>query len=604
MANQWLHEFVFWAASLATTETRLQLLPADWFRGSQESKVVEVIDASVGVPWHAKELNMAIDSDCWDPLYMNKIGKLTLELNFRWQIFKPGLIIRGYVFEWRLIWCTLSRCFQESDGFGTHFADGYLEAVESVDRKALFESTMAGQNRLLLRFDPRLNSKKNIAVTRFTRSQRIWAIVQDVAKNGEFSYVTERRQIFVLVRSSVGEEVAEALCVLLECQCSILRLVDLPQDQGLIEEMLIARYQTIIDVNQAVLILPFDLYDFKSQLQYQGTLLDHPHWEAFALMLAHFIADRSAQSLVIHFFLHAQYLDVGDDVALISCSEGQAVMSQRCLDPVMVHAIQYTSEKFLEAGHASRLYYGLLWHHNSVYRSWEVQDFASKDFWGCLTCLPAAARSSSLHIQPMVAYMHVHERPAIDSVNLWHHLLEKRMPPSLIGVNLLVSMPGSGQSYVRFMLELMTGRPTLGVAGWVVSLVVLLMFSSSIFHHIPPKKWEQNGLPWFPMFFRLVLLSLIYNLKFLGWLNPRLRHTTAPRDGVWATAFQRWAWTDLPSRLCGWRIRSSKPRSFLDPGRYEVLGTDWYSRFTEKQTKTTWTWGTGLKMGKLMKLRI
>ena len=132
-----------------------------------------------------------------------------------------------FVIDWFDVPC---RCFEESDGFGTHFADGYLEAVESVDRKALFESTMAGQNRLLLRFDPRLNSKTIAA----TRSQRIWAIVQDVAKNGEFSYVTERRQIFVLVRSSVGEEVAEALCVLLECQCSILRLVDLPQDQGLI----------------------------------------------------------------------------------------------------------------------------------------------------------------------------------------------------------------------------------------------------------------------------------------------------------------------------------------------------------------------------------
>ena len=353
---------------------------------------------------------------------------------------------------------------------GTYcFADGYLEAVESVDRKALFESTMAGQNRLLLRFDPRLNSK---TATAATRSQRIWAIVQDVAKNGEFSYVTERRQIFVLVRSSVGEEVAEALCVLLECQCSILRLVDLPQDQGLIEETLIARYQPIIDFNEAVLILPFDLYDFKSQLQYQGTLLDHRHWEAFALMVAHFIAKRSAHSLVIHFFLRAQYLDVGDDVALISCSEdseGQADVDKRCLDPVMVHAIQYTSENFLEAGHASRLYYGLLWHHNSMYQSWDVHNFASKDFWGCLTCFPAG---SSLHIQPMVAYMHVHERPAIDSVNLWYHLMEKRMPPSLIGVNLLVSMPGSGQSYVRFMLELMTGRPTLGVAGLVVSFIL------------------------------------------------------------------------------------------------------------------------------------
>ena len=428
--------------------------------------------------------------------YMNKIVKIGIDFGAKWmanfqarfdyQILSEGM----FVIDWFDVPC---RCFEESDGFGTHFADGYLQAVESVDRKALFESTMAGQNRLLLRFDPRLNSKRIAA----TRSQRIWAIVQDLAKNGEFSYVTERRQIFVLVRSSVGEEVAEALCVLLECQCSILRLVDLPQDQGLIEEMLIARYQTIIDVNQAVLILPFDLYDFKSQLQYQGTLLDHPHWEAFALMLAHFIA-RSAQSLVIHFFLHAQYLDVGDDVALISC-EGPAdqALAQRCLDPVMIHAIQYTSENFLEAGHASRRYYGLLWHHNSVYQSWEVEDFASKDFWGCLTCL-AAKKGSSLQIQPMVAYMHVHERPAIDSVNLWHHLLEKRMPPSLIGVNLLVSMPGSGQSYVRFMLELMTGRPTLGVAGLVVSLVVLLIFSSWIFHQ---KSGNRMGCHDFQCFF-------------------------------------------------------------------------------------------------------
>ncbi|CAK9086397.1 unnamed protein product [Durusdinium trenchii] len=44
-ANVWLSELVFWAASLATAETRLRLLPAT-------EPLLEVVDESVGRPWH------------------------------------------------------------------------------------------------------------------------------------------------------------------------------------------------------------------------------------------------------------------------------------------------------------------------------------------------------------------------------------------------------------------------------------------------------------------------------------------------------------------------------------------------------------------------
>ena len=331
-----------------------------------------------------------------------------------------------------------------------HFNNGYLQAVHSIDWETLRQSTMSWQNRLLLRFDSR--------ATGLFGSHRVLSILRDLSKNLEFSNVAERRPSFVLVRSDVGEGVAEALCAALESQCTIIRLVDLPTDELLMQKKIVSRYQEALKINRAVLILPFDDYGNYGQVEYGGTLLDHPHWEAFALMVAHFIAKNSLQSLVIHWFLSAQYLDVGDDVALISCELTDEGL--RCLKPVLIHAIQYTSGSFLEAGHSSRLYYGLLWHHNSMYQPFEVDKFSSSEFWGCLTCEDSG---SSLHIQPMVAYLHVHERPAIDFVNFWHHLLEKRMPPSLTEVNLLVSMPGSGQSYVRFILELMTRRPTQGV---------------------------------------------------------------------------------------------------------------------------------------------
>eukprot|EP00438_Fugacium_kawagutii_P014054 Skav204161 [mRNA] locus=scaffold903:334653:336489:+ [translate_table: standard] len=242
------------------------------------------------------------------------------------------------------------------------------------------------------------------------------------------------------------------LCLVLDINCTIIHLVDLLKDSNLVHEVLMERFGEVIQTNRAVLILPFDVYDLDSQLQYRSTLLDHPHWEAFALMVAHFIAKNSLDSLVMHMSLTMRYIDVGGDVALISCPfsllDGQDHLvtehEDKCLNPVLVHAVDYSSGYSLQTGLSSKAYYGLLWEHgNNIYYTMETEDFArSKDLWGCVSCadLPRA-----MDVQPMVAYIHPNIQPSTRSTNLWQYFLDNQMPPlePIAAPRIVAERPGS-----------------------------------------------------------------------------------------------------------------------------------------------------------------
>lgn len=320
---------------------------------------------------------------------------------------------------------------------------------------------MNGQNRLSLQFyegfqsdvsDPEIGSEFRSALE----------ILKDIDKSPQFCNVAEGRQSFVLVRGSLGEAIAEVFCEICKCDCTILRLIDLPTDLRLIEELLATRYQERIQGNKAVIIFPFDLYEIDTSPDAKGTILDHPHWEAFALLVAFLLAKHSAEALIMHLALSAKYSMVGDDVALISCrwSDQKKNLAKPCFKPLLVHGVEYISATKVEIGYASRQYYGIFT--GAMFDAFELPDFPSKNFWSCFACHNKPNKPAPFEIQPMAVYAHVPKRDT-DISNLWHYLWEKRMPPSLLGVHLLISMPGSGQSYVRFMLELISQRPTRGV---------------------------------------------------------------------------------------------------------------------------------------------
>ena len=63
-ANVWLSELVFWAASLATAETRLRLLPAT-------EPLLEVVDESVGVELGVEDLLNSFDGTTHSSLVVN-----------------------------------------------------------------------------------------------------------------------------------------------------------------------------------------------------------------------------------------------------------------------------------------------------------------------------------------------------------------------------------------------------------------------------------------------------------------------------------------------------------------------------------------------------
>ena len=81
-----------------------------------------------------------------------------------------------------------------------------------------------------------------------------------------------------------------------------------------------------------------------------------------------------------------------------------------------------------------------------------------RNFWGYFNFTPV-----NLEVEPMMAILHVSPAVATDPSNFWSYLWEEKQPPSPTGQNLLVSMPGSGQSYVRILVEMLSQRPTRSV---------------------------------------------------------------------------------------------------------------------------------------------
>lgn len=52
-----------------------------------------------------------------------------------------------------------------------------------------------------------------------------------------------------------------------------------------------------MQTSRCVLILPFDFYEEVDDAR-QGTLLETPHWESWAITLAHWMAQRSREKLL------------------------------------------------------------------------------------------------------------------------------------------------------------------------------------------------------------------------------------------------------------------------------------------------------------------
>lgn len=395
----WVNEFVFWAATLARPETILKLLPETWFRWFD----VTAIHRSIGIDW-VTSLDVATPDEL------------------------TGLC---------------------------RFNEDYLRAVHSVDMRTLAQTTMHGQNRLMLRFGARQPERP---VQRLDTASKVDMILKDLVHNQDFlNLLSARSEVIALVRGDLGAEVASNLLPQLNSTCWIIRLSDLPTDQQQIREGLFERYETIIKSSMALLLLPFDDYDEEDYSPPKDSILDHPHWLSLALMVAHSIAEHSRMSLVMLLMPSIRYFPTQDDVVFISCPAGGEPCASQQSHVALVHAVEYVTDYLVEAGFASRLYFGYGWKNNAIYQHFDAEEWLSQEAWGC-----PKAENDFLQPRPMVAYLHVAERH-INFNNFWQHLWEEKMPPSLMGVNLLVSMPGSGQSYVRFMLELMTQRPTRGV---------------------------------------------------------------------------------------------------------------------------------------------
>ncbi len=288
-----------------------------------------------------------------------------------------------------------------------------------------------------------------------------WNIAKDLDQNNVFVNVLGTRQeVIVLLRGSLGKNVGKKLCNFFDLKCTFIHLGDLPTSYTDVKETLTAKYQQQMKTSRAVLLLPFDIYHQPAQ-----GLLDHPHWEVLALVVAHYIAKNSWDDMVLHLTLSTKYDFVFHDVVVIFCpsslfgQENSLNLTTTCSgNPVLVHAIQYLGNRFIEAGIASLLYYGFLWH-DAVHQSWDVGDFESKAFWGFF----GAQTSAGMKVDPMLNILNVNPAMAMDPSNFWRYVWEKREPPNQLGANLLLSMPGSGQSYTRIMLELISQRPTRAV---------------------------------------------------------------------------------------------------------------------------------------------
>ena len=346
------------------------------------------------------------------------------------------------------------------------FDHSYLRATQSIDRNGLSQSTMQWQNHFLLCFYPegmaRLSGSLSTEISNPVRS-----IVHDLASNVPFLNIwASREEVFVIVRSHLGEAVGRMLQDNFPCKCTFIYLSDLPSNFTLVQEVLVEKYQEQMNRSRAVVVFPFDDYTESPESrdsQKGGSLVDHPHWGSFALMVAYFIAKNSLEDMVLNFMLSVKYVAAYSDLVLLQCP-GYLLDTSNHTDAgcskLLVHAIQYIDgNSFVEAGIASRIYFGFFWGPHAVYQVWPVEDFGTtKNFWGYFNFTPV-----NLEVEPMMAILHVSPAVATDPSNFWSYLWEEKQPPSPTGQNLLVSMPGSGQSYVRILVEMLSQRPTRSV---------------------------------------------------------------------------------------------------------------------------------------------
>ena len=162
-----------------------------------------------------------------------------------------------------------------------------LRAVHSIDLPALSHGTMRWQNRVMLSFYPDEQQVfSGIADLEIYPDFELWtgSIANDLDQHTFFvNLLGTRQEVIVLLRGSLSKNVGKKLCNFFDLKCTFIHLGDLPTSYTDVKETLTKKYQQQMKTSRAVLLLPFDIYHQPAQ-----GLLDHPHWEVFALMVAHY----------------------------------------------------------------------------------------------------------------------------------------------------------------------------------------------------------------------------------------------------------------------------------------------------------------------------
>ncbi|CAK9086399.1 unnamed protein product [Durusdinium trenchii] len=371
-------------------------------------------------------------------------------------------------------------------------ASGYLQTLEMIDRSQLTETTIDGTLRLVTVFGDATQTAE-APTGSYEERRATKEILNDLSQNAEFSNVMEQRKSIVLVRGALGHQVAQFLCRALDMRCSIIWLLDLPQDFLLARAEVMANYSEDIKSSRAVLILPFDRYDLSATTFVDGTssateetephgAWEHPHWEALALSLAHAMALEAEEDLVLHVALHHDLTDASDDLAVVSCRQSCRVG--------FVHGLAHMEQRhFVKTGLASGILYGGF-AHQTLFQSLDLGDFGSQKYWG--------SAAGHLKLKGLFSWLHPHARHMTDLTQFGLYVLERRRLPLLSEINAIVSMPGSGQSYVRILLELMSGRPTRALESFYArqgqSLAECFPQLSSVDVKAEPLAWVAHSI--------------------------------------------------------------------------------------------------------------
>lgn len=208
-------------------------------------------------------------------------------------------------------------------------------------------------------------------------------------------------------------------------------------------------------VSCEVVLLPFD--DYEAHEPASGTLLAHPHGEFLAVALAHWMATESQDGLVVYLGMGHDLKVAEADFALISCPV-PGVGPYRCRMPGKLLGIQHTAQQTIRFSFGGERIFGIGFGHGSAFLRVENHSFELFPHWGCLGCEAAPLRA-----QPLFAFLRLGLRTGLDLIQLAKHVFETRALLSLRDTNLILSMPGSGLSYVRANLEMISKQPTRGL---------------------------------------------------------------------------------------------------------------------------------------------